>query len=108
MKVNRKREQQTYGKMFFNKKAGDPKQQQSSNQASAAPSADKKEPISVSEYLERKFPAKGPTKFKTVEDKELDEEMSKIDREVEQMIQKKVREFSFEIKPDLAHFEEID
>ena len=64
-------------------------------------------PESVTEYIERKFPKQKST-FKTILDKEIDEEVAKIDQEVDVMIQRKVREFSFEIKSDMAHFPEID
>ena len=61
----------------------------------------------MSEYLERKFPKPANT-FKTIEDKEIEVEMQKIDREVEFLISKKVKEFSFHINEDLKHFPEID
>lgn len=61
----------------------------------------------MTDYIERKFP-KPQGKFKTIQDKEIDEEIAKIEREVEVMIQRKIREFSFEIKPELTHFPEID
>ena len=38
----------------------------------------------------------------------MDEEIAKIDKEVELMIEKKVSELSFEIKPELAEFPEIE
>jgi len=68
---------------------------------------EKKQVESVSEYIEKKFP-KPQGKFRTIEDKEIELEMEKIDREVEFLIAKKVSEFSFHIKPDLEHYPEID
>ena len=70
-------------------------------------STQKKEPMSVTEYLEKKFPKPEP-KVRTIEDKEIELEMQKIDREVDYLIQKKVNDFSFHIKEDLQHFPEID
>jgi len=104
-KINRQRERQTYGKMFF--KSRGEKRDSSVASAEKAGSEVKKEPMSVSEYVEKKFP-KPAVLPKTTEDKEVDLEMQKIDREVDFLIQKKIKEFSFHIKDDLEHFPEID
>ena len=63
--------------------------------------------MSITEYVEKKFPKQENT-FRTIEDKEIELEMEKIDREVDYLIQKKVNDFSFHIKEDLEHFPEID
>lgn len=39
--------------------------------------------------------------FRTIEDREVEMEMQKIDKEVEFLINKKVKEFSFHIKDEL-------
>lgn len=47
-------------------------------------------------------------KFRTIEDKEIELEMVKIDREIQQLITQKVKEFSFHVKDELQYFPEID
>lgn len=47
-------------------------------------------------------------KIVTMEDKEIELEMEKIDREIEHLISKKQQEFSFEVKEELEHYPEID
>ena len=61
----------------------------------------------MTEYLEKKFP-KPVNTFKTIEDKELELEMQKVDREIAVLIEKKIKEFSFHIKDELEHYPEID
>ena len=39
-------------------------------------------------------------KFKTSEEKEFEDELSKMEEEVEVMVQDKIKDFSFELKPD--------
>ena len=41
--------------------------------------------MSVTEYLEKKYPKQEST-FRTIEDKEIELEMQKIDREVDHLI----------------------
>ena len=44
----------------------------------------------------------------TVLDKEIEQEMQELDRTVDFLVQKKLKDFSFEVKPELEHFPEID
>ena len=44
----------------------------------------------------------------TVLEKEIEKEMEDLDRQVEHMINKKVKQFTFELKPVFEHFPEID
>lgn len=59
IEVNRKREKDTYGKMFFGEPSGG----------------------SVSEYVDKKI-KKEPLNYKSIEDQEFEKEMKKIDRKV--------------------------
>jgi len=63
--------------------------------------------MSTQEYLEKKYPKQENT-FKTVEDREIEVEMLKIDHEVDKLVQKKVKEFSFHIRDELEKIPEID
>ena len=83
--VNFKREQDTYAKMF------NPK-------------------TSVSEFVKRTSKGMDALKFKTIEEKEFEKELEKIDKQVERMLQDKIREFSFEVKQgwEKTHIPEID
>lgn len=58
-----------------------------------------------SQQLSQGKPAK---KFQTIEDMEIALEMQKIDREVDALINQKVKEFSFHIKDELQHYPEVD
>ena len=93
-KINRKRERETYSKMFFNSK-----EQQSKSNA--------KQQESVTDYVQKKF-KKEDTHFKTVEDQEIEKELEKIDTEVEYLVDKKCKELSFEVKEELENFPEIE
>lgn len=73
--INFKRERETYAKMF------NPK-------------------TSVSEFVKKTSKGADFLKFKTSEEKEFEEELSRIDKEVEVMVQEKIKDFSFELKPD--------
>ena len=44
----------------------------------------------------------------TVLDKEIEKEMQDIDKQVERLIAKKTKEFTFELKPVFEHYPEID
>ena len=63
--------------------------------------------MSTQEYLEKKFPKQEST-FRTIEDKEIELEMEKIDREVEHLIHKKVKDFSFHIKEEMDTYPDIE
>ena len=91
----------------LHKSAADGGEESKEKPEKASAKAPAKEPMSVTEYLEKKFPKKENT-FKTVEDKEIELEMKKIDQEVDQLVQKKVKEFSFQVKDNLEHFPEVD
>jgi uncharacterized protein (DUF2461 family) len=55
---------------------------------------------SVSEFVKKTSKGQEFLKFKTSEEKEFEEELKKIDEEVEVMVQEKIKDFSFELKPD--------
>ena len=61
----------------------------------------------MTDYLERTH-KKEQVKSKTMEDKEIEEEMKVLDKEIVYMIDKKMKEFSFEIadEEDYVHFPE--
>ena len=80
--VNRKREKETYGKMFNSKK-------------------------SISDYVEQKS-LKEPIGYKTMEDKEYEKEKIKMERKVKKMMEQKMMEFSFEVSEEKKHFKEMD
>lgn len=67
---------------------------------------------SITEYLERKHP-KPLQPTRTYEEKELEEEMRKVDHDVAKLVKKKVKEFSFHLKiefedvPETHQLEEI-
>ena len=61
----------------------------------------------MTELIKKKFP-KPAKKFKTIEDQEIELELQKIDKEIESLITKKVKEFSFYVKDELEYFPEID
>jgi hypothetical protein len=73
--INFKRERETYAKMF------NPK-------------------TSVSEFVKKTSKGADFLKFKSSEEKEFEEELKKIDGLVEEMVQEKIKDFSFELKPD--------
>lgn len=73
--INYKREREIYAKMF------NPK-------------------TSVSEFVKKTSKGADFLKFKTSEEKEFEEELKKIDEQVEEMVQEKIKDFSFELKPD--------
>jgi tetratricopeptide (TPR) repeat protein len=82
--VNRKREKDTYGKMFTSAQ-------------------------SVAEYVDHKI-KREPINYKSIEDQEYEREKTKMDRKVSKMMQDKLKEFSFEVKPmaERKHFKEVD
>ena len=80
--------------MFFSKQGSDKES-----------GVDSRQTESVSDYVQRKF-KKEEVKVKTMEEKEVDEEMVALDKEVEYMIERKLKEFSFETKEDLVHYPE--
>ena len=46
--------------------------------------------------------------MRTVEDIEIDKELEEIDREVDFLIEKKIKELSFEVKDELADHPEVE
>lgn len=62
---------------------------------------------SVSEYVAKLHP-KPVEKAVTVLDKEIEKEMEQLDHEVDFLVAKKIKDFSFEVKPVLQHFPEVD
>ncbi|CDW73168.1 peptidyl-prolyl cis-trans isomerase d [Stylonychia lemnae] len=80
--INRKREKDTYGKMFTSQS-------------------------SVSEYVDHKI-SKEPINYKSIEDQEYEKEKQKMDRKVKKMMQEKLSEFSFEVSSEKKHFKEVD
>ena len=90
--MNRERERNTYGKMFFRKGLKKkPSEAGSASAAENAPSGEEeskeetKDFESVQDYLNKKFP-KQTSNFKTVEDKEFELEVEKIDKEVDDLV----------------------
>ena len=73
--MNFKRERETYAKMF------NPK-------------------TSVTDFVKKNTKDIDILKFKTSEEKEFEDELSKMEEEVEVMVQDKIKDFSFELKPD--------
>ena len=61
----------------------------------------------MTDYVQKKF-KKEDTHFKTVEDREIEKELEKIDTEVEYLVDKKCKELSFEVKEELENFPEIE
>ena len=55
---------------------------------------------SVAEFVKKTSKGSDFLKFKTTEEKEFEDELHKIDQEVEQMCLEKIKDFSFELKPD--------
>ena len=103
VKINRKRERNTYGKMFFStgvtKKGAD----------GEVVKAEKKpvEIQSITDYVTKKHPKLEKTAV-TFEDKEIELEMQKIDRKVKKLVLKKVKEeFSFHLKEDFDEVPEV-
>ena len=82
--VNRKREKETYGKMF------------TANNSK-----------SISDYVDEKT-LKEPINYKSLEDKEFEQEKSKMQKKVEKLMEQKRMEFSFEVSDKKKHFKEID
>ena len=83
--INYKREQETYAKMF------NPK-------------------TSITDFIKKTSKGMDSLKFKSSEEKEFEKELEKIEDQVAHMIQEKILEFSFEVKPgwEKAHFPEVD
>ena len=120
VKVNRNRERSTYGKMFFStpkaKKGSETSKDASSTTADTNEdcSAEKKvaaaQPVeSVSEYMEKMYP-KPIHIAKTVLDKEIEKEMVDLDRQVDFLVQKKLKDFSFHVKEEseYEHYPQVD
>ena len=61
---------------------------------------------SVADYVSKVVQKKEV--FKTMEDKELEREMQKMDKEVVLMIEKKKVEFSFEVKQEMDLVPEVE
>ena len=53
---------------------------------------------SVSEFVKKTSKGMDSLKFKSVEEKEFERELKQIDKQVNRIIQEKIKEFSFEIK----------
>ena len=87
--------------MFF----ASEKENKSGNVSSASEKPKSKE--SVTEYVERKFKKEEP-KAVSMEEKEVEAEMLALDKEVEYMLGKKLKELSFEVKDTLDHYPEVD
>ena len=90
--MNRKREKETYSKMFFPTKEACAQAEQGQ---------------SVSEYVEKVKAAKPQQKIRTIEDQEIADEFLKIDLEVQALIEKRKGELSFEVKDELTIYPEI-
>ena len=61
----------------------------------------------MTDYVQKKF-KKDEKQFKTVEDQEIERELEKLDHEVEYLVEKKCKEFSFEVKQELELYPEIE
>ena len=61
----------------------------------------------MSEYVEKMCP-KPVIRAVTVLDKEIEKEMQDLDRQVDHLIKKKIKQFTFEVKPVFEHYPEID
>lgn len=92
-----------YGKMFF--ATGKDNISGTVSSSSENPRAIIKE--SVTDYVERKF-KKEETKTVSMEEKEVEDEMVALDKEVDYMLSKKMKELSFEVKDTIDHYPEVD
>lgn len=79
--VNRKREKDTYGKMFQKTK-------------------------SVADWVDKNKVVE--PKMKTLEDLEEEEENKELELKVKKYMETKKMEFSFEVSEDKKHFKEVD
>lgn len=79
--VNRRREKDTYGKMFTPKN-------------------------SVTEYVDKKV-KKEPLNYRTVEDMEYEKERHKMEQKVKLQMDQKIKEFSFEVFEEKKTFPEL-
>ena len=109
---NSKCERNVYGKMFFNRggNAEPAKAKAEDDSAAKEVAKPKSAELSVSDYVEKKQVKVTP--WKTVEDQEVEDELKKIQSEVDKLLINKECEFSFEIKQvgdrDYASYPEIE
>jgi len=55
---------------------------------------------SVSEFVKKTSKGMGSLKFKSQEEKEFEQELVEIDKQVREMVDQKIEEFSFEVGPN--------